>query len=285
MRPYVELVRKDGTTERAPIIGHEVVVGRSTNAGISLPNEPELELEHLMLLPRGNDGCWVSVADGAAVPIVGNAQFESGIVKWGTEFRIGSLVLRVVREDTSSTKMKLPEVNPVLLAALVVGVGFLAWTFLRDDGIEAAIDAGRSREHVELFDEPPPCRAAQMLPGGAKGLEGVAHARGDRYAYDPRDGVRAVNLYREAASCYERDGQGEDADRMKRFARDLQERVDSDYAAARLSLSHAIDTKNWRDASNVSKRLLLLTAHAGEHTYTTWLDNVHRQVSVKATHD
>ena len=66
--------------------------------------------------------------------------------------------------------------------------------------------------------------------------EELARLRTDRYAYDPRDGVRAVRRYQEAESCYRAAGDELGAHRVRRASAALTARVNTDYAAARLNL-------------------------------------------------
>ena len=46
-----------------------------------------------------------------------------------------------------------------------------------------------------------------------------------------------------------------------------------------------VRVRPWKDATEESQRLLLMTEHTGENDYTGWLTRVHRQVAVKASHD
>ena len=96
MDAFVEVVKEDGTQERFPIEGAQITVGKSGTAGVSIPAAAELELEHLLIAPRGKEGCWVSTSQGALTPTKYKGKaFNSGMVPWGAEFAIGSLRVRV----------------------------------------------------------------------------------------------------------------------------------------------------------------------------------------------
>ena len=280
MRGHVEIHRRDGTSEKHSIAGSEVLLGRSANVAISLPNEQELDLEHLMILPRGAKGCWVSAAERVTTPVMLHGkEFHSGMVRWGTEFKIGSLTIKLVVDEAK--RSPLSQVHPGLLAAAVVGVGFLLWSFTKEPPTQQ-IDSGRQRSYPQLFSEAPGCPANGESIANAERAEHIAHSKGDRYLYDPRDGVSAVLRFREAAACYGNAERVTEASRMEAAADTLAARVDADYAAARLNLANTIDQKLWADASRETRRLLLLTDHLGEHEYVEWLKKINRQVSAKA---
>ena len=56
MDAFVEVVKPDGTQERFPVEGAQITLGKSGTAGISIPTANELELEHLLIAPRGKEG-------------------------------------------------------------------------------------------------------------------------------------------------------------------------------------------------------------------------------------
>ena len=96
MEAFIDVIQADGTSERFPIEGDQITLGRAGDAGISLPTAAELELEHLLIAPRGRDGCWVSTTEGAATPtLLRGKPFSSGMVPWGSELTIGGLKFRV----------------------------------------------------------------------------------------------------------------------------------------------------------------------------------------------
>ena len=138
---------------------------------------------------------------------------------------------------------------------------------------EAAPSAAMElRDFPHLFVAAPTCPGPQNSHSDATRLEELGLLRADRYAYDPRDGVIAVRRFGEAAACYRAAGAKLDAARAERAARTMSLRVNTDYAAARLSLLNALEKERWSDALGEIRRLLLLTEHMRRHDYVEWLE-------------
>ena len=279
MDAFVEIVNPDGTQDRFPIEGAQVTLGKSGSAQISVPAARELELEHLLLAPRGKEGCWVSTSQGALTPtMLKGKPFTSGIVPWGSEFAIGRLRIRVTNKRASKDE-KDGGVSPVLIVALVAAIA-IAWMMLSKQTGEG-IPSGEGIEPPALFDE-----EAQACPEGSQTpaeravqTEFRAHARGDRLNYDLRDGVRSVILYRQAAQCYRDAGTTDKANEMDSLAAELQETVQAEYAARRLRLHHALQTEDWERAFVETRALSRLVDHLDdENDYVVWLDRTRRIV-------
>jgi hypothetical protein len=164
-------------------------------------------------------------------------------------------------------------VRPWRAGLFVLALGALVLvvtSFVRDDHT-ARIDNGGLSAHPALFGKHPDCPSrGGALQRGVRAEE-MARFRSDRYPYDPRDGVRAVQGYRTATDCYDAAGRPSDADRTRAAGQELAERMGTDYAAARLSLANAIETKRWADVLRETRHLLLLTSHLGGHKYVEWL--------------
>jgi hypothetical protein len=138
-------------------------------------------------------------------------------------------------------------------------------------------------QHPELFVEELACpRLGGVLENGRRSEE-LALLRSDRYAYDPRDGVRAVQRYQEAEACYGAAGATSDVIRVRRSITSLTARVNTDYAAARLNLVNALEQDRWSDALREIHRLLLLTDHLRRHEYVEWLEKIIGKVAARAS--
>jgi hypothetical protein len=169
-------------------------------------------------------------------------------------------------------------------AVAIVGLGFMialiAW--LLGWGTASHPGEARIRTHPALFAVTPACPVqARSLERGRR-LEELGLLRADRYPYDARDGVRAVHLYQEAESCYRAAGALNDAARMQEATTELSARVETDYAAARLSLSKALKAERWSVALEEVRRLLLLTEHVADHDYVEWLKKIVGRVAARA---
>jgi hypothetical protein len=137
--------------------------------------------------------------------------------------------------------------------------------------------------HPELFTDARACpHRGDAFENGRKAEE-VARLLADRYAYDAGDGVRSVQRYQEAKACYRAAGAESGAFRVHRAIVVLTARVNTDYAAARLNLSIALEQKRWSDALSEIRRLLLLTEHLGRHEYVEWLRKIIGKVAARAS--
>jgi len=137
--------------------------------------------------------------------------------------------------------------------------------------------------YPELFVETAACPHRGDAFEKGRRSEELARLRADRYAYDPRDGVRAVQRYQEAESCYRAAGDDVGVHRMHRAIAELTTRVNTDYAASRLNLLNALEQERWSAALSEIRRLLLLTDHIGRHEYVEWLSKTIGRVAAKAS--
>jgi len=169
------------------------------------------------------------------------------------------------------------------LVAVVPGfalIGLALWL-----GFRPAHTASNNlaREYPKLFVEATACpHRGDVLERGRRSEE-LARLRADRYAYDPRDGVRAVQRYQEAEACYRAAGEATGTSRARRAIEALTLRVNTDYAAARLNLLNALEQQRWSVALGEIHRLLLLTDHLGRHEYVEWLNKIIGGVAAKAS--
>jgi hypothetical protein len=154
------------------------------------------------------------------------------------------------------------------LGVIGVAAGIAAWLL-------ASSPSRRALHHVpdppRLFDDGSGCPRTEASP---RSLEEMARLRADRYPYDPRDGVLAVREYRRARDCYEVAGEIDDAARVDAAAIRLQARIETDYAAARMSLMRALDSERWTAALAEGRWLLRLTHHLGAHGYVEFLERI-----------
>lgn len=138
-------------------------------------------------------------------------------------------------------------------------------------------------DYPELFVDFAVCPAqGDPLPNGRR-LEELGLLRADRYPYNAGDGVRAVQRYREAESCYRAAESDGDAARVGRLITVLSARVNTDYAAARLNLVTALDQGRWSDGLSEIHRLLLFTEHVRRHGYVEWLNETIGKTAARAS--
>lgn len=280
MDAYVEVVHEDGRKDRFPIEGAQVTLGKSGTAGISLPTSGELELEHLLIAPRGREGCWVSTSQGARTPTkLKGKPFESGMVPWGAELTIGTIRIKLTNKKPSKGGGEGP--SKVVLLGGVAIVAVVLLMFLKPG--QDSVPSGEGIEPPDLFASLPTTCEDGDASEAAERLEYAAHSRGDRYSYDPQDGVQAVMLYAQAKACYEQAGDSERAEVMEESRVAMQEKVDADFAAIRLRLHHALSVEDWEAAEREAEAIDALTNELAEDDpYVEWLDRVLRIVRANA---
>ena len=279
MHPYLEIYRPDGTTERHELSTDQLLVGRHPRSGVALPAAYELESEHLMVMPR-REGCWISVAQGARTPVMVHGQrFESGMLPWGSELSVGSLFMRVMEPPPVVEAEKPPQVSltTVLLAVLLLGAA--AWLFLRppDDRLPGMTSA----PPPPLFSEPAACPEDKggALPR-AREASDAAVAKRERYAFEPQDGIQAVQHFGVAAACFAAGGQDRDAEAARQNRQQLIDRIEEDYRTRRLGLQRALEYRRTRQALVETRGLLALVSHLDD-PYTEWLRSLERHLRLK----
>ena len=278
MDAYVEVVHEDGRKDRFPIEGAQATLGKSGRAAISLPTSADLELEHLLIAPRGREGCWVSTSQGARTPTkIKGKEFSSGMVPWGTELIIGKVRIKLTdKQPTAGGEGP----SKVVLIGVVAIIAVVALMFIKPG--QDLLPSGEGIEPPDLFaDLPTTCESATEEAG--QRFEYAAHSRGDRYDYDPDDGVEAVKLYAHSKACYAAAGRPEMAALMEETGDALRQKIDADFAAYRLRLHHAISIEDWRAAEREAVALESLTRSLDrENDYVVWLERVLRIVRANA---
>lgn len=278
MEAWVEITRPDGTMERHRIEGDQVTVGRSPTAGIPLVNADELEPEHLLVAPRP-DGCWISVAEGASPALARGRAVTAEVVPWGTELRVGTVELRVTDRPTATRRAAGTGVSwPVLIAAFI-GLPLAGWLLLSDPVTDVPLDAGAPPP--ELFGRTIECEETgrTALHGARQAAEAASH-RSERYPFDAQDGVVAVELWKEAAACFDSAGRAADARRVQREADVLAQRIEEDYRTHRLRLERSLEQQRWADALRETRALSAITEHLSGDAYVTWLTLLERRLQL-----
>jgi len=175
-----------------------------------------------------------------------------------------------------------PRIRRVVLAfALAAGtaLAIAGWCEGRPTDDETARGA---ENYPNLFDRHPSCpRPSDTLQTGFM-LEERARLLADRYAYNSRDGVRAVHQYMQAEDCYRSAHADLSVKRAHQAGTLLALRVNTDYAAARLNLANALAREDYPVALSEIRRLLLLTEHVGTHDYVEWLNEIVGKVAARA---
>ena len=282
MEAYIEITREDGSLERMRIEGEQITLGKASNAGVSLPDQRDLENEHLLIAPRG-EGCWIAVAQGAKLGAkVGGAPFQHGMVAWGTEVEVGNLRFKITDKPPQDQKKGQQQVSPLVMVGAIVAVLAVLWLLSGDPsaGLET-----ESPEPYVLFTVLPACPdTGAVAQHRADEDAEAALAKSERYPFDPSDGVESVRLYRTAQACYAVLGMAPAAAEMQREGDYMQHRIEEDYRTHRLRLERALEHENFDDAVLETRALIALVGEADPNdAYVQWLGRLERQLELEIT--
>ena len=277
MEPYIEVIRPDGRTDRHPLRAARVTVGRSREADLVVVEAAELEPMHLLLAPRA-DGCWVSTARDAATPVlVAGATLEHELVEWGTELDIGALTFRLSHSEADRGRRTGILKSLLFLAAALAIVSLVLGLRDGDGGLPRPGAAPPALFSGDPAECPEKGAAADHLGREARD---EAFARAQRYPFDPREGVRAVEELSVARACFAAAGDRAEQASMAREHQRLRARVDEDYQVHCLRLEKAAQAGRYVEAL-VESRLLLAYLDHLEGVYPDWLTQMERLLHVE----
>jgi hypothetical protein len=282
-RRSIRVTLPDGSDVDHPI-DERTTIGSSAEATIAIDGEPGLDAEHLMLVPR-DDGCWVSVVRGAKTPVMcDGAVITDGVAPWGATLAIASI--RIELGSSAPGARKARGRSPVLMAMIVGVAALVAFAAMRsrDARAEAIED---ETERTVLFDAPRGCGvAAEVALAHASETLRVARARGERFAFDPQDGIAAVALYEEAGACFLSAGAVPWAETAAHEGRTLREQIDGTYRRLRFALVQQLQRGRDREALETVRELRTLTSHRDD-AYTQGLVDLDRslQLGLGLIHD
>jgi hypothetical protein len=271
----LEIVRADGRVQRQTLAHERTTVGSSEQASVCVPDAPELEALHILVVPR-EKGVWLSSARNAQTPVLLEGKpFESGELPLGTEVDVGSITLRLVAGDDGSSTKRARNIV-LLVVAAVIAVPLLG----RDD---VGLPPASTEPAPPLFAATPSDCPSEGDAALRRGLQTAERARSKtlRYPFDPREGLSAVELYRSALPCLEDSDAGE---QVAREEKQVRQRIEDDYQLLRLNLERALGESDWKQAASASGHLLALLADR-PGAYRDWLLGVQRFVELRLSEE
>jgi len=273
MKAYIEITQSNRATYRQPLAGSRISLGRSSHCDISFPAEPELETEHLFIVP-GETGCQVKLSKQTRTPFFYRGQpLRNETIPWGEDIFVNTIRLRMVRE---LSKVDRTTISPrfILIASLLLGSG--AWLLLN----RSPTDNSHDTEEVAaspLFEQPIKCSQSSPSLFRARESERAAFAKMERYPFDHQDGVEAVRLLSEARDCYQTVGEIVQVTRVQQALDSWTRRLEQDYRSHRLRLRLALANARYDKARRTLRILQNLLSHRDDN-YTKWLDHVEREL-------
>jgi len=177
-------------------------------------------------------------------------------------------------ETDGARKAPKSATSPVLYVGLAVAVVIGGLMVMR--GKRAPSLASRMPEAPLLLGPQPGC-GDQGPAALARGVESeqAAIAKAERYAFDPHDGVDAVQLYGLSSSCYATGGDQAGARRAGTAEAAWRSKLDAQYQSHRLRLRLALDRGQNAEAYTQARALrVLLRNETGP--YVEWLAAIER---------
>ncbi len=267
----VEVNYADGTRQSHTFTQDRVLVGRGERADLDVRLAPEIDEEHLLLIPRRN-GCWVAAAAHVRVqPMYGGKPFEHGLLPWGAELDVGSVTITVRPGAAEKRSVSLWYVVALLpLAATAV----LLWP---QDNRFAGTPV--SPPELTMPAAPPKCPADEPASVQARRKNLEAAALEARYPYKPQEGFRATRAWLQAAVCFAEAQQESLAKNARTRAAKMMDRLGEDYKAQRLVVEQA---RRREDYPQILGALRILKQFVAEHpgAYLDYLGRLERQVIV-----
>jgi hypothetical protein len=187
----------------------------------------------------------------------------------------GMSVPRPSGADTDGDrKVAKPGTSPVLWVGMAVALAIGVTMIMRAK--KPASLASRMPEAPALLAAQPPCsdQGAAALARGVESEQG-AIAKAERYAFDPHDGVEAVELYGLSASCYAQAGERAGAQRTGAAEAAWRSKLDGQYQSHRLRLRLALDRGQTTEAYNQARALRALL-RGQVSPYVEWLAAIER---------
>jgi len=276
MKAFVE-VNVPGKGATSHNLKKPLRVGKAREAEIKLDIEglPGVALE----VEARESGSRVKIVSQSSVPVVYQGMpYSGGVLPWGSDLFVGDVRLQFVQKDPSTNA-----VNPVLLVALVVALGALAWSALRtslaDEGKRTA-----DQPAVALFSEAVPCSEPATAGHRAKLAKESAQAKLQRYAFFSSDGIGAVRLLSEAQACFAAAGQPAEAEALSPELQKWKAKITGDYQSAHLRFLMARKSGQLLEALAEVKSLKDLLKGNPEpqaQKYFEWLSVQERHISTR----
>ncbi|HKE17691.1 MAG TPA: FHA domain-containing protein [Kofleriaceae bacterium] len=267
----IEIIRADGRVQRSTLTDERTTVGSSSEASLCVRDAPELEPLHMLFVPREH-GVWLSSARNARTPVLLEGKpFESGELALGSEVDVGSITFRVVAPDDGGRARRAR--NIIMLAvALSIAIPFLRST-------DAGVPPRNNSPAPQLFPDQHADCGVEGEAALRRGTHAAERARSKtlRYPFDAREGLSAVELYREAAPCLAGSEAGE---KVASEERRLRQHIEDDYQILRLHLERALGESDWKIAAVATRQLLSLLADR-PGAYRDWLLSVQRYVELR----
>lgn len=276
MRQYVEVHVPGLGSERHELVGEALTLGTGSGASVRTDQRAALRSRHLDLNVKTN-GVSVALSPGVETTFVfEGAERARAFVPWGEELFLGNVRLMFLETPEAERP------SSVLLGFAPIALLIIGFSVFKAVGRDQP--SGRSVEAPILFAAQVPCpeRDPLIADHRAREAERAARAKAERFAFAFHDGVAAGRLFQESRACFESLGLANEVARLDDETRRWLERVNGEYAAARLRLRVSLDHKRYADALSATKELRALLTGREREPYTEWLIDLERELAQTA---
>lgn len=273
-RIVIEVFYADGGSFDQTFDSDSIVVGTGSGADLRIPRAPEVDAEHLLIMPRQN-GTWISAGRNVRVrPLVGGVHFENGLLPFGTEIDIGSVTLRAQRPRVER-KVQPRRLLMLSLAGTVLFLLYVMWKARRPGMPDA------DSQPPALFGELPKSCPDEVNPL-VRAREALASgdALDAQYAYDPQKGIAGVAELGVAETCAAAARHGGLRAEAEARRKALEARIEGDFKAQKAALDRALALDDLPAILRADNALLPYLTHRPSE-YSRWLLKLERHVSLR----
>jgi hypothetical protein len=201
-------------------------------------------------------------------------------VRWGQEIYLGPARLSFVAEEG-----KKKAANPVLFVAVFFALLFALGGLLRL--LDSGLMRGAPPEPPVFLAGEVPCRASSAEAARVRAEEALALglAKEERYPFSRKDGVRALGLFEEASSCFEKAALPEEREKVRKQVNTWSETLERDFRDLRLRLDLALRAQKTEEALEAARALesmLSAVAEEPKEDYSRWLSLTKWQLQARA---
>ena len=267
MTNWVEFHVPGASASRFELPSCPVFVGTGSESQLRVAPNTGFASRHFRLFPA-NDRIEVNLDESVKKGVYhAGTEYITIAVPWDSEIFVGNVrVVFCVEPD---------RVSPVARLALVVATCAIGLSAVGLSRLNSTTDAGAPPNDIEVLDVGRSVACTTSHPNAAieraVETERAAFAKQQRFLFDPRDGVEALSLLREAEACYRSAQRTEDSSRAGASANQWLQILNTEYSTARLRLAFNLDHDRTAEALETIDELQGFTAANGQSAYGQWL--------------
>jgi hypothetical protein len=274
----------DGRIEQLRIEGERAALGSAAHCEIRLARE--LAEPESLLVERHGEQIFARALSVTSPALIDGVPFRDSAVNPDSVISVGQVQLRIGLESKAADAPRTADQNErnprvYVLAALVALAAGYVLTHRTSELPSLTIPSDVPALWADTAD-----KCSESSPGTAlaraKELEVLANGKRERSPFFAKDGIAAVQMYREAAACRRTAADDAAASADERDAVDLAQRMQDEYHVARLRLERALVARDF-DVANAQVKILkdMLQGKTGD--YVAFLSLIERHILIKSS--